>query len=366
VTLAATLAIAGHPFLVGDLLISRARKRADYPAFNTPAHSDINAALSSNSTHIVSGLSRKLALLDGRLAVGWSGNQIAAKAVISDIIRAMECHSFCFDDLVRFLDSIGSEYLGKMELSLCGMMLEGNNIKMFRRDAIHYHADNFGDILAIGSGSAHFIEIASSWPANFDLEGELAVTPGDILGSTACGVASWVGIALGEQMRRSAGLEPHYYGGGFEILFVDQGLIKPIPGMTFLFIDIKKNDKDGFDMVFQSVLKTGYEGDILIIRKLLVTSEPAPNEIYILSPIYRTVGPSEVDKLKKLRIPWESRFTGAYLYFSDAGRVSFIMNYSGRSEPAVRFVETESGVEIALSSTLMEKIRTKAVTIYTG
>ena len=69
-TLVAALAIADHPFLIGDILILSPRKEANYPAFNAPTRSNINAGLPSTSSHIVSALCRKLAILEGRLAIG--------------------------------------------------------------------------------------------------------------------------------------------------------------------------------------------------------------------------------------------------------------------------------------------------------
>ena len=90
---------------------------------------------------------------------------------------------------------------------------------------------------------------------------------------------------------------------------------------------------------------------MLIVRRIdLIKSGAevfAPNETYILSPIYRRADASELEKIKQLKIPDHSQFTGIYNYFSDADRaekqVRFLMNYNSTDDPSVRFVEGGSG-----------------------
>jgi hypothetical protein len=364
-TLVAALGIAGHPFLVGDLLISRERRHNSYPSFNTPTLSDINAALPIESTHIAAGLSRKIALLDGRLAIGWSGHQIAAKTVIGDIIKAMNsADSFDYERLIKLLDSV--DYLGMMELSLCGMMTDDRGVRVFCRGGHQFYADSCGDILSIGSGASHFFEIVASSGIDRNMP------PG--LPSATTAVASWVGVALGEQMRRSGGLN-FYYGGGFEIFCVQDRKIVPVPEMTFLFVDVQKNsNNDGVTIAVHPILKFCYYSDVLIARRISIIktglddhAEVGQNEMFILSPIYRKITESEAAELKAREISMSSAFTGVYMHFTGAKQgkdVSFTGNYNPTQEPTLRFVETKAGLKIMFAAELIDKIKSTARTAY--
>jgi hypothetical protein len=314
--------------------------------------------LPSDSEYIVSGLSRKVALLHGRLAIGWSGYKDAAKAVIGNIKTAMERDNISYDDLMRLLDS--PNYIPKGKLSLCGMMIEESDIKMFHRGGKHFHAEGCGDILTVGSGTDHFFEIVRSTNVHSIVQRNLPLA--------TCAVASCVGIALGEQMRLRSGLDL-YYGGGFEILTLDNGKISPIE-ITFLFIDVSRT-AHSINMTFHAILKTGYRNDVLIVRKASLinfgTEVQMPNEVYILSPFYRSVESAEVDAIKQNKIPLGSRFTGTYVHFTGADPqkvpVWFLMNDS-HSDPAVQVVESESEAEIHFSPALIERICTKARAVY--
>jgi len=269
---------------------------------------------------------------------------------------AVERDNVCFDGLMRLLDSFS--YILNDKLSLCGMMIRGADIELFHRGrGKHCHSEGHGDILAVGSGTDHFSEIVKSTNVHSIVKENLPLA--------TCAVASCVGVALGEQMRRSSGLDL-YYGGGFEIFTLDGGKIAPIE-ITFLFIDVSRS-ADTINRTYHAILKVGYHNDVLIIRKALLinfgTELQMPNETYILSPFYRTVDSAEVDVIKQNKIPLGSRFTGTYVHFTGAeAPVWFLMNDS-HSDPAVQVVEGESEAEIHFSPTLIEKITTKARAVY--
>ncbi len=63
------------------------------------------------------------------------------------------------------------------------------------------------------------------------------------------------------------GLED-YYGGIFEILFLENGEIKPVLAITFLFLDVSIKGNDEINITFEPILKIGYHNDVLIVRKV--------------------------------------------------------------------------------------------------
>jgi hypothetical protein len=362
-TLAATLALGRHFFLVGDLLIAGRRvEEVDHPTVNTPTLPDINSNLSLTSGHAIRGLARKLALLSDRFAIGWSGTEISAKMVIKEIKSAIANNpKFDYHNLTTLLESLWTE-LGRTELSLCGIMIEGSTARIFGRDAKCFNL-SFAQIMACGSGADPFCEIASSMPPNPDVEANLT--------SATCTLASWVGMALGEQMRVGEGMQ-YYYGGGFEILFVEHGVIKAVPEITYFFLQVTREEAGTINFEFEPIIKVMHYGDILIMRRFRprpVHSKLSNNEIYFLRPMNREVQGNEIETLKQVAVPLSSQFTGIYVNFLNAAekdRITFFMDYyaGADSQRAVEFVERDAEVEINLSDNLTERILARAATVY--
>jgi len=166
------------------------------------------------------------------------------------------------------------------------------------------------------------------------------------------------GVLLGEQIRIGKNIDA-FFGGGFEIVTPSDGAMHPIP-VTYLFLEATITASKEMTVTFQRVLTFDYLGDILLIYVLDPLIEDAKKEIYVLSPLYRSVTKSELDEFRRSHQAWpRTKLTCAYVYLPQAvepRRISVQADFAGLKDPAVTIVEAHDMIELGLSEAWVREV----------
>jgi hypothetical protein len=353
-TLVAALPRLGHPVVIGDLLVSSPRRATNIPKLNVPAVPNVNARLASTSSYVVSAVARKLAILGGRLAIGCAGSAIAAKAVVSDLKTVVERGGFQKSDLDALLASLGPDYLGKQEVSLCGALAEGNRMTLFGWNAEQFTTPAGETVFASGTGADELKHMLGALSYRDEREqrekNPVAASLLSIMGAT--------GVLLGEQIRIGKNIDA-FFGGGFEVVTPSDGAMQAMP-ITYLFLEATITLTKEMTITFHRLLTFDYLGDILLVYVLDPLIEDAKKEIYVLSPLYRRVTEPELVEFRNSRQAWpRTKLTCVYVYLPQAvesHRISVQAHFAGLSDPAITVVEASEMIELGLSEALRVRI----------
>jgi hypothetical protein len=363
VTLVVAQISLSHPVLIGDLLVSRRRpgKGAIMSTLNTPTMHDINAQLPSTTDMVISGVARKLAILGGRLAIGFAGSVVAAKAVASDLRTLVDRGDFQKSDLDEFLAKLGPDYLGKQELSLCGLLVDGNRTTLFGWDATQITSKMAETAFVCGSGAEEFAHLIDAISMRDSAENQklnpIAASLTSVMGTTA--------VMLGEQMRVSKSIDA-FFGGGFEIITPYDGMMHAMP-VTYAFLEVHMDKEKGMTITFHRMLGFDYFGEVLIVHSLWPDALSPKKDIFILSPLDRKVTEPELAQIRAHHYSWPSaNLTCAYVHLPQAEpqrRVWVQCHFTKTQDQAVRVIETSEGTEVQLSVELQQRMWTHAAQV---
>jgi hypothetical protein len=353
-TLVAALPGLGHPVVLGDLLVSSPRRATSIPQLNAPAVPDVNARLAVTSSYVVSAVARKLAILGGRLAIGFAGSAFAAKAVVKDLRTFVERGTFQKSDLDAFLASLGPDYLGNQEVSLCGVLAVGDRMTFFGWDVEPFTTSTGETVFACGTGANELKHMLGA--LSYGDEGKQRER--NPVAASLLSVMGITGVLLGEQIRIGKNIDA-FFGGGFEIVTPYDGAMHHIP-VTYLFLEATITAANEMTITFHRVLTFDYHGDILLVYALDPLIEDAKKEIYVLSPLYRSVTRSELDEFRRSHQAWpRTRLTCVYVYLPQAvepRRISVQSHFAGLKDPAVTIVEAPEMIELGLSEALRSRM----------
>jgi len=357
------------PFLLGDLAISEPARGHPAP-FDIPTQRDVNRLLPP--WRLISGLTQKLVLLSGNIAVAWAGSELAARLVIKDLQQRASGPHFDDDALFRYLHD--SEYFDRelrtLGLSLLGLVLRpGGRVIRFAWDREHgqiprlfppiAHDDIFGEVYAAGSGSGDLLQ---------RLKQGLQVVSADA-GDAARRQASHllmqslVGLLLSEQVRSGFGIDS-YWGGGLELIGVVDGELRKIGGVTYLSLDLLHLENK---LVFNlPAMKVDYDGDLLMVSSLreVGLAEPerlglpptAEKVLFVLTPVRADAPAISRETIREPSL--QSRVTVFSVHLPQVkGAPARVLVHQSAPEGPPAFTFNEATGELALQEGAAERIR---------
>jgi hypothetical protein len=300
VTLIASALVGNWPFLFGDLLISvKANPVGDQihlPVQEVQFVSDIG--------HSINSLAQKLCIITPNLAVGWSGSKIVAQTVIKEMMEHFT-NGGCvtFDEVGKFLFAL--DFPEARDVQLVGLVHEGNNfVRDFRWNAKTHKSVHFGEMQLAGSGSDHLIELLQGF------DDELLIKLGNPP-DFATAVSKFLmlaGYILGEERNSRQNLAS-FYGGGFEIVYFNQGKFDKLGNLTYLFWAVNVISSDKLQIAPQVAIKLSYRKDVLLIHSIDLgisngQSGSSNAAIFAVEPIHRRLDNVEMEEIKATSIPF--------------------------------------------------------------
>jgi len=291
------------PVLFGDLLISRT-DRPPNSGIHLPTQ-DLTSLDEEETGPFISGLTQKLCVVTENLAVGWSGTKIYARTVIQDMMELFKPgYPVTLRDVEKFFESI--DYPEAKEVRMVGMVLAHDKLGRFGRKAEKTTSPLFDEIRFAGSGSRHFLHMLK----NFDIS-TLAETgePPDLLrtiGKTLL-LSSYL---IGDEIDTGSNLSS-FYGGGFEIVSINNGKFEKFGNITYLFWGVELLSPNELNLwVHPLAIKFSYNNDILLIRRtefvrqeLKDLSTSKHDAVFIVDPIHRSIDKSEIEEIKRAELP---------------------------------------------------------------
>ena len=371
-TLVACFPFEGHPFLVGDIMLSRQDDGHNKLPFDIPTRTNVNAIASPNTGYIVAGLAQKIAQLSGRLMVAWAGNASSAQKVTQDL-RGEENHA-TFEMIENKLKHWEGE-AGFKHLYLTGLYVPECNagltkVLSFDWDSKkgwhsnHAYVSGYGDCFFGGSGGDTFQKVLST-VSNFRSSGGSKFEKGLLLS------LSHLAMIMGEQMRLGFGVMDRF-GGAFECASFINGQLQKASDISYHFWDARPDGSDGVKIGMRATLKIGYFEDYLLIRKLKFSTQNTipiiKNELYVIRPPYRTVTDNEKRRLAAV-VDWpglSSRFSVFYVHIpmteSRQGRVCTFVNKSPEGTSAVEYETDETGITMEIAPEVFRSIHARVHT----
>ncbi|MGZ8225431.1 MAG: hypothetical protein ACXWT3_02175 [Methylococcaceae bacterium] len=223
--------------MIGDLLLSAFNDGKSYQPLNIPTNEDVNHLVPEILWRLVSGLKSKIILLNSRFALAWSGSEIAARTVLTELQDSIVEDEFTIQDILDFLD--GVNYLGKQELYLTGIVLQKLDSATvtirFAWDheknwnSSTYRSDIFGEVYAGGSGADDLVNTLKN------IQSELKTSRDTTSSEQAILITlSLLGHLQGQQTRKAQGLTS-MYGGGYELITLLDGKLKKLMILHTIF-----------------------------------------------------------------------------------------------------------------------------------
>lgn len=361
-TLVASFSVNRHPVLVGDLMLSREWIDS---SMNIPTCTDVNRLFPVNVSRKVLGLKQKVVVINKNLALAWSGDLDYAIKVITNINNKAAKDGLTIANIKQFLNS--QHYDGKGTLYLTGLLFDENQSAVARfgwqsRKGFFTNSDKnevLGEIYVGGSGQVDFLALAKNLPKD-----ARSIATGNGIETPICFSLSILGQLTGQQMRLGTGLTS-YYGGGYEIVTLENGELKKISDIAYHMLEAKR-DKDGqLKITFHGVLKYEYWNDLLLIRKFdinvvakKVEENKAEHELYVIYPPHKESDDSEKLFIEN-NVTWphlEGRFNIFYIYKPRTNSVVSLVQYTGNKPSCIQYSFEGDFLKWQLSSELIERI----------
>ena len=334
----------GNPVLVGDLLLSG--NEPDTPAC-LPTTGSVENVFPQGSGFVPVGLVQKIDLITNYFAVAWSGSQIEARTVISEIRDQSGRWSWNPDDvetsIVRIVEASGAGNLSLLWLLFDGKQVFQNGFEAIGRST---EKKGFGRILGIGSKSAleHFDNLMDFVCAT--LTTNETNHPALVSGLVTA-------AAFSSRELANPNVLTQYFGGGFEVLVLADNRFQKLDDFVLVTWDAEEDGQGGYKLsvpyYFQRHL---YCGDILVIRaaKLEATAansaKYAPMTFYA-PPAARGVSREELESLPRIEIS-ASLICNIIQLKTRSGRVELLLraNRWATQEPQMTISEHDGEIRV--------------------
>lgn len=269
---------------MGDILISSGIPNNDQ--FNVPTAGNVsNTGLNRSLVE----LRQKLTVVTNNLAVGWAGNKIAAETVIKELMDSCKRTEITRTSLVDFMNSLDD--VRKRNLWLVGLLLENDAIEAFRSANCERFTSSFGEIGTAGSGVEDLKKFISGFEPPIYTES---------FNPWVKSIAIFMGIStymLGREFLSLDALTQRFYGGGFELVFLEGGSFKKYEDISYLFWEASENESGWHISLPSALAKYSYHNDILLIRTIKLeggdsespSAKPISNSIHVVPPVYRRI-----------------------------------------------------------------------------
>jgi hypothetical protein len=313
VTLIASAFVGNWPVLFGDLLISVKTNSLGH-RIHLPMQHEVEFLCDIGRS--ITSLAQKLCIINPNLAVGWSGSKIVANALIEEMMEHFTNGGpVMFDEVGRFLCDL--DFPEVSDVQLVGLVHEGNNhVRDFRWNASTYKSMHFGNMQLAGSGSDHLIKVLNT----FDNESLIKLGNPPDFASAVSKLLILAGHILGEERNSHQNLAD-FYGGGFEIVYFNQGKLEKLGNVTYMFWTVNVISPDSLQIALQVAFKLSYRKDILLIHSIdagIPESESARSNaaVFVVEPIHRRLDRIEKEELLATSIPPDLNSPIVCHYFS--------------------------------------------------
>jgi hypothetical protein len=360
-TLVATIDFQGAPVLFGDILLSRPREEKS-KSVDIPTSRNVD---SPKMDSIISGLTRKIVNVSDRFALGWSGRMIDARTVVQDL---MDRGYTSYYDVSKFLNDIN--YLDASDLYLTGIIVEPVSAETVQIATFGWDAKNgfgggligpksFGTIYAGGSGYHDLLNAIESMK---DLQiGGQARSNHQV---SSMMVLNLMGLLIGDQIRFGRGVDL-FYGGGFELASYQGDRLTNLDNITYVYFAVTREPGSNYKLAFGPILKFHYQGDVLLIRRILPSETKqshsvnmAEDRLFVVQPIYRTLTEHEISQLIAPELP--SAITVYYTYFPQAlwnqPKVHVRSSFAEKELAPLRFIHNGNVLTIGISEEFRAEI----------
>jgi hypothetical protein len=302
-TLIAVAALHNWHFMFGDLLLSQPAGpvRAE---LHLPTQ-DVTFSREVGSGHVITGLSQKLSVLNKNFAIGWSGTRIYAKTIIQEIINTFgPDYAMTWSELDRFLRAVDPS-LAK-EVSMVGMLWERDTNEIvhfgFGWDAKNVASPVFDGLWLAGSATEHWLEILKLYAASSSSE-DAGITDYFRAVGKILNLSSYL---IGGELNTYSNLYS-FYGGGLEIVGIDDGEFRKIGDTIYLFWIVDATSPDNLVLsIHPLAIKFSYVGDVLLVRRTEFGGQDREvKEVphlkkqitFVIHPIYRNLQKSEIEQI---------------------------------------------------------------------
>lgn len=355
------LFLKGHPFLMGDLLVSS--NEVDGKTALLPTIEKVSDVFPTGSGFVPTSLRQKLCLIDENLAIVWSGSAIHAKATIREIAKRHKNKRFVFKDLLDYFKQVEKDTI-QDQASFLGFIRDAHGFgRFFYGSDVHaIQTEEQLPIGLIGSGGTDFAEVIKQRLF------EQKTLSGGRPNSKELAIASALHLAghlLSMEVLTGNSIS-NYYGGGYEIAHWAGDQFKKFDDFTFIYWIGEINENE---IKLNPVLinKYSYLHDSLFVRATrLEPRSPAKSlfscskEAYVISPLL--ADKTEVNEnwiIPSLNSKWMCDF---FIFKKDnkPDGVFQTINYSNDNSPVV-ITEQQDATLIGYKKEHLEKILYTAI-----
>jgi hypothetical protein len=296
VTLIARITLGGAPFLIGDALLSTGDLSSpDVTGLECklPLIGEINSVLAAKARPFRANLCQKLHVFDGRLAVGWSANDVReAERALKELREVAKKPDITITDVLDRLSAIDPDRIES--LSLVGILLRAVNgdqiqCSAFGRNAISKSVTGFGEVEAAGSGGSTFISL-------LERNGPLLPPSNDI-----SAVLPILGTLLNYELTGGQSIDERW-GGAFETVSFCQrsGQLEKLDNVLHTFWMWRGDGKIDFQPRFYLAR---YYDELLMLRSVeyltqeKVVKQLKSNKFRLVPSLLRSVGDNDLAKI---------------------------------------------------------------------
>jgi hypothetical protein len=288
VTLIVATEMSNTPILIGDILLS-VTGREIRPHVPVPTLHDVSLLPEEYFySRSITGLRRKMALINSKFAVAWADRLIDAQTVLSELRTQFATGATSREELFHFLSNW--QYWHGSQCILVGWLVDEKGPVSFKWDPASHSLTVDTHPYVVGSGMEQFLDNAQR--LSFVQHGESVVTNVDQAIQEALGIA---GNLLGYELLNSNSLTA-LFGGGFEVVYFSDGEFWQLDKITYLFWTFQVNADNSFRLQFEPlILHFSYKGDILVIIAMRSEQDPQGKVTqltqwasYVVPPAYQS------------------------------------------------------------------------------
>lgn len=348
------------PILIGDLLVSDTDKSEKDFVF--PTVGKVTKSHLSNGNYSPSQLNQKITLLSPKLAICWANKKVYAKCFIEEILKNNINKTPSQDRLFDIYEEIG----GQGNLSVIGLYRDGAEMRIFDFESwpVDPPTPKFQYFKAAGSGYGTLLDLAP----NISME-VTSGKPNKLEGGISNSLVLITSLLSKEIIDPSSLHE--LFGVGYEIVHPLGSNLSKFEDMTYVLWTVIEENKRSWRMTPFPFLsfKYSYQGDILVIRSVNISSLKHANSckidsdnLHVISPAHRTVDPHELSNYSPASL--NSKFMcNVFLwknFHDNVGAFATFGGYGTESPPVIwrnEFTQNE-GIDINTDfvRTSMEKI----------
>lgn len=268
-TLIAAFNIKGFTFLLSDVLLSGGRKPESDPLIPS---SLLHEAVPSSGLDYATDLVQKAVILDDMCVIAWSGREIEARAVMSELRDIAANTGLTVENLNHYFDNY--DYAGLSgATSFVGWIYEDNCVHPISFQAETKNYGRFGDIISSGSGVPLLDNLIKHHESLYEKEmyrkshekvsvvGKKADDPAYFAMSL---MADLLLMESMDQVPLSQG-----FGGLYQIIYLEDGKFIPVESYTFFIVKMRF-DIDGSGFEHRPVLLSKYDLDenLLVVHTI--------------------------------------------------------------------------------------------------